>query len=69
MMIEEVGTNASSRVPSPEILHINIGLANSYRLGRFPSGQNRQGFPKGRESDSNCMLAKEAGMHEQTSFA
>jgi transposase len=38
-------------------------------LERFLSGLNRRGFPKGRESDSNCMLAKEAGMHEQTSFA
>jgi hypothetical protein len=32
MMTEEVGADASSRVPSPEIVHNNIGLANSYRL-------------------------------------
>ncbi|OPH81347.1 hypothetical protein B2M20_17820, partial [Nitrobacter vulgaris] len=32
-------------------------------LEHFPTGMNRLGFPKRRESDSSCMLAKEASMH------
>jgi hypothetical protein len=41
----------------------------SFALERFLNILNHRGFPKRRESDSNCVLAKEAGMHEQTAFA
>ena len=32
-------------------------------LEHFPTGMNRLGFPKRRESVSSCMLAKEVSMH------
>lgn len=38
------------------------------KLEHFSTRLNRVGFPRGRESDSNCMLAKEAGMHGQVAF-
>ena len=38
-------------------------------LERFPIFLNRLGFPNQRVSDSNCMLAKEAGMHVQAPLA
>ena len=38
-------------------------------LERFPIFLNRLGFPNQLVSDSNCMLAKEAGMHVQAPLA
>jgi hypothetical protein len=38
------------------------------QLEHFPTGMNRLGFPKWRESDSSCMLAKEVSMHGQGAF-
>lgn len=37
-------------------------------LEHFPTGMNRLGFPKRRESDSSWMLAREVSMHDQGAF-
>jgi hypothetical protein len=37
-------------------------------LEHFPTGMNRWGFPKWRESGSSCVLAKEVSMHGQGAF-
>jgi hypothetical protein len=38
------------------------------KLEHFPTGMNRLGFPKRRESDSSWMLAREVSMHDQGAF-
>jgi len=38
-------------------------------LEHFPTGMNRLGFPRRRESDSSrCMLVEEVSMHGQSAF-
>jgi hypothetical protein len=37
-------------------------------LEPFPTGMNRWGFPKRRESASSCLLAKEVSMYGQGAF-
>ena len=37
-------------------------------IEHFPTGMNRLGFPKRRESDSSWMLAREVSMHDQGAF-
>ena len=41
---------------------------NQHTLEHFPTGMNRLGFPKRRESDSSWMLAREVSMHDQGAF-
>ena len=58
--------------PALDLLELAIGafLAECLRpfLEHFPTGMNRGGFPKRRESGSSCVLAKEVRMHGQGAF-
>lgn len=44
------------------------GTSRGVTLEHFPTGMNRLGFPKRRESDSSWMLAREVSMHDQGAF-
>ena len=48
--------------------HINGGYWTCVKIEHFPTRMNRRGFPRGRESDSICTLAKEARMHVKVAF-
>ena len=52
-------TSGKGRLDLPSVLQ---------RLEHFPTGMNRLGFPKRRESDSSWMLAREVSMHDQGAF-
>jgi DNA-binding NarL/FixJ family response regulator len=43
--------------------------ASSGHLERLPVSLNRRGFPNRTDSDSNCVLAKEAGAHGETAVS
>jgi hypothetical protein len=71
-----------SRSPARAQTQCSLGLAATTRRGplffgcltgdayleHFPTGMNRWGFPKRRESASSCMLAKEVSMYGQGAF-
>ncbi len=60
--VSRSGLSVSPRAAIP------IQLIKHWSLVHFPISLNRWGFPNLRVSDSNCVLAEEAGMHGQSSF-
>jgi hypothetical protein len=77
-----VDLTSTTRNPMTEILQSPAAMIRPnipFRLDRlpwsrfhllehFPTGMNRLGFPKRRESDSSWMLAREVSMHDQGAF-
>ena len=66
---EPYGPEQLSRYKTDENGRLFTGQDMTVSLERFPIFLNRLGFQNQRVSDSNCMLAKEAGMHVQAPLA
>jgi hypothetical protein len=63
-----VAGSASHKRAGGRMIETSFSRPTIRELERFPIELNRLGFPNQAGSDSNCLLAKEAGRHGTTSF-
>lgn len=69
MPLRSLGAVETNGAVTFGLLPSTVSLGERFlALEHFPTGMNRWGFPKWRESGSSCVLAKEVSMYGQGAF-